>query len=80
MDWYDQNCDRCAKGPALFQQGTNEACEIENTIALSGALGGSINDPAMGGEEKAREIAGRLKWDGHGRLLKICPEFEAAKE
>jgi len=74
MDWHDRNCSGCSKGPDVDQQGPNEKCEIENALALAAVCGGTINDPVIGGEEKAREIADRLGWDGTGRLCTRCPE------
>jgi len=42
MMWMDRNCERCVKGPKADMVGRNEACPIEDAIALASATDGTL--------------------------------------
>lgn len=70
------NCERCKKGPSPDLIGSNESCEIENTLALASCLDGTMFLCGENSKEKVEELARRLNWDGVDYIENNCPEFE----
>lgn len=75
MIWRERNCDRCIKGPKPEIEGHNEACPIEDAIAMAAATDGSLLHDGGTPLNKADSIAKRLNWDGESYLTNNCPEF-----